>query len=329
VTRAPGDEWAGQQYMARALEDPRTSGEVRRFALRMLRPDHPWLTIDRLREYLKGDDPALRLEAVRTLRESPHPERAALLEEIAVDKAYPIELRAEAIVGIAPDDDRRRKLLLSLAADDNAALGNEALRSLWGANLNATERDELARVGKRDAAAAELVDRVLNPPAPQASASNDGVERWLELLRGDSDQIKGDAAAGARIFFHHKSVACARCHQIAGRGARVGPELTAAAGALAERRLIESILRPAKEIAPQFVSWLVVTKDGQSHVGVLVNELATGEQTYADEHGKLTEFKPGQIETRRPQPTSIMPEGLAGQMTVQEFRDLLAFLRTP
>ena len=62
---------------------------------------------------------------------------------------------------------------------------------------------------------------------------------------------------------------------------------------------------------------------------MLVKELATGEQTYVDSNGELHEFKPGEIEARKPQSTSIMPDGLAAQLTVQEFRDLLAFLQSP
>jgi len=86
---------------------------------------------------------------------------------------------------------------------------------------------------------------------------------------------------------------------------------------------------PSKEIAPQFVSWLVVTTAGKSFVGMLVHEEATGEQTYADTQGNLVELKPDQIEARRAQSTSIMPEGLDRQLTLQEFRDLVAFLSSP
>jgi hypothetical protein len=329
VTRAPADEWAGQQYMARALEETQTSGEVRRFALRMLRPDHPVLSIDRLQEYLQGDDRALRLEAVRTLRDSPHAERGALLCEVASSADYPVDLRAEAIVGLAPDDPAARKLLVALAVGGEPALRDEALRSLRGAKLDHGERDALARVSKGDENVAQLVERVLAPPGAARTLANQDVDAWIKLLQGSSGRIEGDAQAGARIFFHPQAAACARCHQIAGRGARIGPELTAAAGALAERRLIESIVQPAREIAPQFVSWLVVTRDGRSLVGMLVHQQATGEQTYADREGKLIELAAGEIDWRRPQATSIMPDSLAGQLTVQEFRDLVAFLRSP
>ncbi|MEX0677062.1 MAG: PVC-type heme-binding CxxCH protein [Pirellulales bacterium] len=329
VTRAPSDEWAGQQYMARALEDPRTSAEVRRFALRMLRPDHPVLSIQRLRQFLGGDDRSLQLEAVRTLRDSRHRKRGELLSEIASATDDPLELRAEAIVGLSPDDSKTRALLVSLAGDKEPVLRHEALRSLRGGTLDRTEREELARIAGLDAPTAELVHRVLQPDSAESTPAAEDVEAWIRALRGPTGRIEGDRRAGERIFFHQKSAACSRCHQIAGRGAQIGPELTAATGVLAEERLIESILRPSKEIAPQFVSWLVVTTAGKSLVGMLVHEEATGEQTYADQHGNLVEFRPLEIETRRPQPTSIMPDGLARQLTIKEFRDLVAFLRSP
>ena len=41
VVRTSDDEWAGEQYIVRALDDPQTPPEVRRWSLRMLRPDHP------------------------------------------------------------------------------------------------------------------------------------------------------------------------------------------------------------------------------------------------------------------------------------------------
>jgi putative heme-binding domain-containing protein len=91
--------------------------------------------------------------------------------------------------------------------------------------------------------------------------------------------------------------------------------------------LIESIVRPSREIAPQFAAWLIVTSAGKTMTGMLVHEEATGQQTYADQKGELFELKPEEIESRRLEPLSIMPEGLPQLMTVQEFRDLLAFLQ--
>jgi len=326
VSRTPSDEWAGEQYIIRALDDAKTPPEARRWSLRMLRPDHPALSLERLRGFLASNDEALRLEAVRTLRDSPLEQRESLLREIADSQKSDIRLRAEAIVGLSSADPASRTLLLKLAAEGDLALRAEALRSLRGAELTDADRASLRQAAASSPALGELADR-LTQPSPSASAESQAAERdvdtWLSLLH----EAPGDPAAGERIFFHRQSAACARCHQIGGRGARVGPELTATTGTLSERRLVESIVHPAREIAPQFVAWAVATTDGRSLNGVVVHEEATGEQTYADQDGKLTVLKPSEIETRKPLATSIMPEGLPRQMTVQEFRDLLAFLR--
>ena len=49
---------------------------------------------------------------------------------------------------------------------------------------------------------------------------------------------------------------------------------------------MESILQPSKEIAPQFVSWVVQRSDGRSATGMLIAEGVKGEQTYVGADGK-------------------------------------------
>ncbi len=329
VVRTADDEWAGEQYIVRALEDPATSPEVRRWALRMLRPDHPLLSIERLRQFVTSGDAALQREAVRTLRDSHHSDRLALLSQIAADAQYPMSLRAEAIVGLSGDEAQTRAQLVSLVAIGEPALRDEALRSLRGAPLSDQEKATLAQVARDRTSTAELVERVLNPGAAAKRPAPDDQEGWLALIGSPESDTQGNAEAGERIFFHARSAGCSRCHQIAGRGARVGPELTATAGTLSRERLIESIVRPSKEIAPQFSAWTIHTTAGKTLVGMLVKEEATGEQTYSDQKGDLFRFKPGEIESRQAQAVSIMPDGLPQLLTVQEFRDLLAFLQSP
>ena len=71
-----------------------------------------------------------------------------------------------------------------------------------------------------------------------------------------------------------------------------------------------------------------MTNTGRTTVGTLVHLEPTGEQTYADNQGKLHDFAAGEIESRHALSTSIMPNGLAKQLTLQEFRDLLAYLQS-
>ena len=92
------------------------------------------------------------------------------------------------------------------------------------------------------------------------------------------------------------------------------------------RRLIQSILQPSQEIAPQFVAWSIARTDGTVFTGVLVGESPEGTLTFADAEGRLVKVKPSDIEERKSQTTSIMPDNVAQDLTTQEFRDLLAFL---
>ena len=59
---------------------------------------------------------------------------------------------------------------------------------------------------------------------------------------------------------------------------------------------------------------------------MLSGESPDGKLTFADSDGKLIEVKPSEIDERKPQPTSIMPDNVAQTLTTQEFRDLVAFL---
>jgi hypothetical protein len=112
-----------------------------------------------------------------------------------------------------------------------------------------------------------------------------------------------------------------------GRGGRIGPDLTVTPPALSRPRLIESILRPSKEIAPLFVPWAIETTDGRALVGLLASEGLTGEQTYVDPQGQSFTLRPLEIAARVAHTKSLMPDGLEKTLTVQEFRDLLAYLQ--
>ncbi len=324
----PGDELAGEEYIARVLVDPARPLGVRRHALRMLRPDHPSLTHTLLEELFATGDEAMQLEVVRTLRESPLAERTTWLSSIVADTERPVVLRAEAIVGLVSSDPLIIEQLVGLARGTDPTLRDEALRSLRGAPFSEEQRerlqhlDKLRRLDLLDEYTSDLVLRALRTFVQSTTPPPDDTRAWLKHTDGDAD-----AAAGERIFFHPRAAGCYRCHQINGRGGRMGPELSSAARQLDRAKLIEAIVEPSKEIAPRFVPWSIVTTDGKALTGLLVSESATGEQTYADSDGGLFVLRPEQIDERVPHSKSIMPDNLADQITPRELRDLLAFLQ--
>jgi hypothetical protein len=108
--RNPRDEVAGEEYIVALLTDPRTSASVLERGLRMLRPTHPALTLDRLRRFVTGHDAGVAIEAARTLSQSSSPARFAVLSKLALDRNASPALRAEAIVGLADDGVNRARL---------------------------------------------------------------------------------------------------------------------------------------------------------------------------------------------------------------------------
>jgi putative membrane-bound dehydrogenase-like protein len=327
---APVRDVSGQEYIATLLNDEKTSPELRARALRMLEPDHPLVASDTFTAWLGSPAANLRLEAIRTLRESTRDDRAQLLVKISGDANCDLRTRAEAIIGLSSADAASRAVLLDLVSGAEPALRNEALRSLRGTPLTEAERQRLSTAKSADAQAAALYEMLLQPAATAspgvsqaagAAASTTALDTWITRLAGT-----GDPEAGERVYFHPQGPLCYRCHQIDGRGARVGPDLTNTPQSLTHRRLVESIVDPGKEIAPQFVAWNVVTTDGHAVTGVLLLEDADGSQTYADPDGKLHQLRISEIAERAPQSTSLMPVGVVERMTLQEFRDLLAYL---
>jgi len=321
------EEVAGEEYVIALLKDPRTPAPILQRALRMLRGDHPALTMDRLQRLLANASEAVRIEAVRSLCQSPNPKRLDVLAELAEDPRASVPLRAEAIAGLADDAVAKRDRLLALASGEQAALRNEALRSLRGVALTDDQRSKLEASCQGDSGALELVailkngGRSSHPQLDQTPTSSALVSAWLARLNGPSD-----AAAGERVFFHAKGPGCYRCHQYDGRGSRAGPDLTNLAVGVDLRRLVESIVSPSKEIAPQFVAYTVARTDGTIFNGILLEQSSEGELVFADSQGRRIAVKTGDIAERKPQTISIMPEDLPRTMTTQEMRDLVAFL---
>ncbi|MBL9122538.1 MAG: c-type cytochrome [Planctomycetaceae bacterium] len=327
---APVRDVTGQDYIAQLLTDDKISPELRRRAVRMLDPTNPLLAGDKLIQWLTSADPQLQLEGVRSLRETVRDDRTRLLAEIAGNGSLPELLRLEAVVGLDATTAPGRELLLRLAAGPEPNLRRDALRSLRGAELSAAETKSLATHNSADPIAAALLAHLQRPhsvPTPDAAPPGDGsasaaaVDDWLSKLAGPAD-----AAAGERVFFHPPGPLCYRCHQIDGRGGRVGPDLTSPPQTMTRRRLVESIVAPSQEIAPQFVLWSLARSDGTTAQGVLLAEGADGAQTYVDSAGRQFVLRPDEIAERSPQPVSVMPAGLVQRMTDQEFRDLLAYL---
>jgi putative membrane-bound dehydrogenase-like protein len=328
------------QHVLPIVRDAQRSASLRAIALRMLPPTLNELDAKLLGELVASSDDGLRREAVRTLAFSPIPERDALLRPIAADETLDVNLRADAIAGLAPIDsharfdDATRDLLVKLLSHKNSAIALEALRSTRGAAkffplgdpiIAPAPEKILAEFRNGDAPAIKQEFLEAITLAYGMRRENDSVARRFKDLENEP---AGDPAAGRRTFFHANSAGCFKCHTVGGRGGQVGPDLTVIARTMDRQKLAESILEPSKEISPQFTTWAIETKSGKVLTGMLLGEEVNGDLRMGDNTGKIFFVPFNDIETRTPMKTSIMPEKLYELMTPSEFRDLVAYLES-
>jgi putative heme-binding domain-containing protein len=155
--------------------------------------------------------------------------------------------------------------------------------------------------------------------------------RSLARSPGESNwkpYIPGDAQAGRKLFFDTQGKAqCAKCHTVGGEGGRVGPVLDRIASRRAPEFIIESILLPSQDIAPEFEAVTVATKDGRVITGLRVNETNFNIQL-REENARFHSFLKRDLEEVKVQKKSLMPENFATLLTVQELHDLFAYLMT-
>jgi putative heme-binding domain-containing protein len=282
--------------LVRELRNSKRSPRLQALALRLLSPDHQWLTLERLQTFLDSGDAELRLEAVRTLAMRSDGEREAVLAEIAADGKRDEALRVEAVAGLAPFLESQEELLQKLASGEDDGVSREAHRVL------------------------RLMGKHIAPEDAKPLAAE--LDKWSDLLGKG-----GDAASGRRLFFTAAGPQCAACHQYRGRGGRVGPDLSRIGRQQARERIIASILQPSREIAPEFQSWTLVTHDGLTHSGLRLPQGGDdGMEPYADAAGRVFKLRSEEIAEREPSDKSIMPDGIERVLTVDDLRDLVAFL---
>jgi putative membrane-bound dehydrogenase-like protein len=339
------DKTPPENYVIPLIKDAQKSAAVRAQALRLVSPTDKTLSAVLLGGLAISDDKTLRLEAVRTLQAATPDVAATLLRDIAADDNRDVTERCEAIVGLASlaklesGSGPTRSLLMLLLKSKNASIKREVVRALRSLVADAEIRAALEGVADSlgsepdESIAVELADQIAlgfadakltNPASIQKLVSKRSTTNaeWLAQLNRGREV---DAAAGRRTFFHPAGAGCFKCHRIDGRGGRVGPDLSRVVGTMNRVQLIQSILEPSREISPQYTSWSFVLHDGRVVNGMIVHE-NEGKTIVGNSEGQTIELKTADIEERTPQRTSVMPDKLADRMTLQELRDLIAFL---
>ncbi|MCP3916365.1 MAG: DUF1080 domain-containing protein [bacterium] len=137
-----------------------------------------------------------------------------------------------------------------------------------------------------------------------------------------SETRAGSAARGARVF---EKATCNTCHTMAGGGAGWGPDLTDVAGRFERRALLEAIVYPSRVIADRYDVTRVVTHDGNEHEGRLVQD-APERLVLLRTNGTKTTIERADTRFVGPSDVSAMPSGLLDALTLEEVKDLFAYV---
>ena len=334
-----------ESQMAQIFPSDKHPAHFRALALKNLRVDHPGMKVAALKELLASNDPELRTEAIRALALHPHPDAQPELRALASDAALDLHLRADAVAGLtrsAATAPETKSLLLALLKDGTPLeLQREALRALRAAatqadvmaalrdyaeklpSIKAEARSEMAEQVQFAFHAGGVINDLPQFLTNYIDARPRNEAEWAAALAKPNAAV--DAAAGQRIFYHARGAQCFNCHRINGRGGNIGPDLSPIGKTTVRERILQSILDPSRDVAPEFVQWSLVLKDGRRLAGVIVEE-NNGIVQLGDTTGVITKVKVPDIERRAQLKGSVMPDKLSDLLTQQELRDLIAFL---
>lgn len=136
-------------------------------------------------------------------------------------------------------------------------------------------------------------------------------------------EMPGDKAVGKQLF----SKICQSCHlSHEGEGIDLGPSLTSFATA-GRSSLLERILDPNREVAPQYEAYVFTLENGQVLSGVIRSE-TTDAVTLRLPGGLDQTFPRREVASMNAIGQSLMPEGIENTITVAEMADLLAYLES-
>jgi putative heme-binding domain-containing protein len=131
----------------------------------------------------------------------------------------------------------------------------------------------------------------------------------------------GDAALGKLVFEKN----CSPCHEVAGIGHAVGPNLSAMVNRGSEA-VLYNVIAPNAEVDPRFMEYVVITNDGQVLSGVIAGETSTA-VTLRGQENKTTTILRVDIDDIHTTGKSLMPEGFEKLIDKKGMANLISFLR--
>jgi putative membrane-bound dehydrogenase-like protein len=248
-----------------------------------------------------NENQPLQIAAVRALSNFAQPDVAgALLEPW---NGYTPAVREEVLQALLA---RRERVGALITAMEN--------KRVSPGQVTAARRTQI--LANPDAALKARAEKVFGQSSSGTRA--EVIQRYQPVLA-----MSGNAGRGSAIY----DAVCAACHRFKGRGVDIGPNLESVRGWDREKLLL-NILDPNREVAANYIAYVIELKDGSSVSGMIAEESAASiklKRIGAPEETILRQ----NIAKITSSSVSLMPDGLESTLPPQDMADLLAFLASP
>ncbi|MDB4798682.1 c-type cytochrome [Verrucomicrobia bacterium] len=305
IVRLPGASRHGVNALFdRSLDEARDRKGTESDRLQALRilESAPFEMIEPLVSELIGpkESPAIQAAALESLNAS----RDARSGDAMLDgwSGYSPELRSAALAAIFSRENRIPALIEAL---EEGRVGPN--------DLSARQRERLAT--NKDSILAKRVTRVLQGDKNSVSADT-AMSKFRTAITSVGNRLRGQ-----EVFDR----VCASCHQVEGRGFVVGPSLASITGKPNEALLLD-LLNPSDKVDPEFRSYTVETRLGESFSGVLTADSPTSVTLLEAQNLEHVILRRDIVDLRSSE-LSLMPSNLGDILTPRDMADLISFLR--
>jgi putative heme-binding domain-containing protein len=236
-------------------------------------------------------------------------ERSPAAEPVALDALHP---------GSQATPAKRTEAIQRLMGSTRGALA--LMRQIDRSSIDESLRKQVIEIAGKHASVEvrDLFERFI-PESERVKRLGDVVNA-AEILA-----LKGDPIRGKEVFFAESGLTCKACHRIKGVGEDLGPDLSKVGAKHDRSALLQQILDPSRTIEPQYMTYLLETKAGQVHTG-LITERNDKVVVLKDARNQILRVAASDIEQLVPQSRSLMPDLLLRDMTSQQVADLLEYL---
>lgn len=189
------------------------------------------------------------------------------------------------------------------------------------ARLNDSHRLDLPKLGTR--ITETTTEEVATVDLAKIASLNGAVATTpIEDIILSIDKLKPDDAKGRQLFTQQ---GCVACHALDANGPALGPFMGQIGSIMSPDQIATAILRPSDTISQGFQSIVLTMKDGSIRTG-FATETTADKIVLRDPAGAVTTIATADVKEEKHINVSMMPEGLANALSLDDFSALVHFL---